>query len=318
MKTNQHHNLVFFDKDGISSSHANHVCNLLKEQNTLISKRLANVKAFNYHVIINGLDHKVSSSPSVVKGDWEKEGRYYALSSWLKESIKAKNNLLEFYRTCDASEFLEGEETIPEFNEVAPARILPPRILAWTENDAIGELSVAERAEYYSLEAYAAHIGKYIHTGGVFSNVKNDLAGGPVIGFHKIVQNGQPTDIPMYSDANFNESEVNKEYFELQAKHREYESKLNSYKARLQNQVTEKNAEFQKQYTLESVKSSNEIDSLTREYNARYQKFQNELETLNSVLQTRRLEKIREVSAYKIVIPHSLSDIYQEIDVLGK
>lgn len=318
MKTNQTHNLVFFSKDGISSSHANHVSNLLKEQNTLISKRLSGVKAFNYNVVIDQQKHNVTTTSKVETGDWEKEGRYYALSAWLKEAIKAKNSLLDFYRTCEANEFLEGEETVPEFKETPPVKVSPPNVRAWTELDAIGELSIAERSEYYTLEAYAAHIGKYIHTGGVLSNVKNDLAGGPVVGFHKIVQNGQQTEIPMFSTPNFDANQINKEYFELQAKHREYESKLNSYKARIQNRVTEKNAELQKEFTLASVKANNEYNAALNDYHAKMSKFTGELEALNSVLQTRRLEKTREVSAYKIVIPLALTDIYQEIDLLGK
>jgi hypothetical protein len=318
MKTNQKHNLVFFAKEGISSSHANHISNLLKEQNTIISKRLSGARAFNYNVVLDGKPHWVTTSTQVEVDDWTKEGRYFALSAWLKEAIKAKTTLLEFYRTCDASEFLTDEEKIPEFTETAPVFNKPLGVKAWTETDAVGELSIAERAEYYALEAQASHIGKYIHTGGVMSNIKNDLAGGPVVGFHKILQNGQQTEIPMFAKSNFDQDRINKEYFDLQAKHREYESKLNSYKARIQNRVTEKNAELQREFTLASVKASNEFDTISREYNMRFQKYQNELESLNSVLQTRRLEKIREVSAYKIVIPNALADIYQEIDNLGK
>jgi hypothetical protein len=318
MTTNQNHNLVFFSKDGISSSHANHISNLLKEQNTLISKRLAGVKAFTYKVTIDRQDHKISSTTLVEDGDWEREGRYYALSAWLREAIKAKNSLLDFYRICDASEFLEGEETVPEFVDVAPVKNSPIGVLAWNENNAIGEFSVAERAEYYGLEARASHIGKYIHVGGVLSNVKNDLAGGPMIGFHKLIQGGQPTEIPMFATANFDANTINSEYFRLQAKHREYESKLNFWKARIQNRVTEKNAELQRDFTNASVKASNDYNSLLNDYHSKLSKFTGEIEALNSILQTRRLEKIREVSAYKIAIPNEFSDIYQEIDQLGK
>lgn len=133
MKTNQNHNLVFFSKDGISSSHANHICNLLKEQNTLVSKRLAGVRAFDYKVIIDGQKHNVTASSKVESGDWKKEGRYFALSAWLREAIKAKNTLLDFYRTCDANEFLEDGEKVPEFTEISPVKISPVPVRSWTE-----------------------------------------------------------------------------------------------------------------------------------------------------------------------------------------
>lgn len=318
MKTNQSHNTVFFAKEGISSSHANHISNLLKEQNKLISKRLAGVNAFTYKVTIDRLDHKISSTTVVKDGDWEREGRYYALSAWLREAIKARNNLLDFYKTCDVNEFLEDEETISEFTDIAPVRNSPIGIIKFTEIDAIGEFSIAQRAEYYSLEAHAAHIGKYIHSGGILSNVKDDLAGGSLIGFHKIIQNGQPTEIPMIATANFESEAINTEYFRLQAKHREYESKLNSYKARIQNRVTEKNAELQRDCTNASAAANNAYNNALNIYNANLAKFNGEIEELNSILQTRRLEKVRAVSAYKITIPNELSKIYQDIDQLGK
>ncbi len=318
-KTDQSHNMVFFGKTGASSSQASYIANLVKETNTIVSRRLDGLKAFNYEVHMDGIFSAVSVSTKLENtSDFELEGPRYALSSWLNEGIKAKKRLLDFYKSCDLQEFLNDGEIYPVFTESLNLPLPPQKPQDFTLENAVGELNVAERAEYLTLEAQASHIGKYIHPDGVLSRIKNDLATGPLVGFHKVLQQGQPTELPVRGRPNFEDQQINDLYFELQAKHRRYESQLNNYKARLQNRVTEVNAERQRDYANALAAYNKEYAARNQEYTSKLNQYTNDLNQINSVLQTRRLEKIREVSAYNIVIPHDLQPIYDDLNKLGK
>lgn len=310
---------VFFAKGGISSSQANHVANLAKEYLLEVSSRIAGAKAFARSIILDGQEKRVEAFTTPAIEDWTTEGEIYALSAWLREAIKAKNTLIDLIKGASPWVFAKDKDLVqPSFSETSP---LPPQPIIcpnFTEDDAVGELTVKERAEYLMLEAKAAHIGKYIHSKGRLSSIRNELLQGETTIFYKMSQGGQVTDVPINSKPIFDSKAINELYFKLQAEHRDYEAGLNNYKARIQNRITERNAEIKAEYAKDIKSASDKYRAEVEAYSARYNEYNNTVSQMVAELESRRLNAIREVSAWSILIPNEMEKTYAFLTALGK
>lgn len=289
---------VFFTAEGesVSMSEANHVANLCGEISKSLASSIQSAGAFQETVNVDG-NCVVLRNPSkidLVEAS-TKEGEVYALSAWLREGIKAKDALLNLVQGADTDKFAnEGE--FPTYKIPNP-----PQLQIFTEDDAIGEFTIAERAEYYRLEAFAAHIGKRIHSSnkedGVVAKVRDQVISFTPSRMVRFESGPGPKDYPSTCTLIYTTEEVDKAFFSLQELHREYNSKLNAFKARIKNLMTLRNTEYRKAYN----QALNEYESVQESYRASINKFRSQMEE-------RRLALVKQIAGYKIVIPNVLID----------
>lgn len=295
--------LVFFKKEGeegvaLTSTSANHIANLAKEYIQGVETQLNNVCFFNVEVALVGSTSKniiqtgrTSEVLAKLQSMLEGVAQAKSLIAWLREGIKAKENLL----MKDLLN-ISFEDWCEEYEVVKP--VAPNRGHVLTKAEYYASLPIKERNRYYQLETEAAVLGKYIHPDGHLSNARKELKD-KLQHPHEVDGKGRDALIYTYTPTVFI-VEVDNVFFELQKKHREIQAQLNAMKYSCEQAINES------------------INKVNTEYMAASQKYQAELEGVLGAFKTWKDEKSQEYSKLKIVIPNSLLGIYNTINSLGK
>lgn len=295
-------NMVFFaneDTEGVklSSTSANHIANLAKEYIQGVETQLNNVCFFNVEVALVGSTGKniiqtgrTSEVLTKLQSMLEGVAQAKSLIAWLREGIKAKENLMKDLQNISLEDWCE------EYEVVKPVAPTYGHVL--TEVEYYASLPIKERNRYYQLETEAAVLGKYIHPDGHLSDARKELKD-KLQHPHDVDGKGRDALIYTYTPTVFI-VEVDNVFFELQKKHREIQAQLNAMKYSCEQAINE---------------STNKVNT---EYMAASQKYQAELEDVLGAFKTWKDEKSQEYSKLKIVIPHSLMGIYNTINSLGK
>lgn len=288
---------VFFAENGLTSTSANHVANLAKEYVQDEEMEMNNVRFVNCCVSVIGSSEKTQ----VVKGTddgWFKfftemvSGVYEAKSliAWLREAIKAKEQMLKDIENTDI------EEWASDNGITLPSR--PVKRSVPTRETLIAGLSVKERNRIFRLETEAAVIGKCIHPSGKFSDARKEL--------HNRLSNpieikGEGRDALVYSyepSCDFNA--VDNTFFELQKWHRESQAELNSILHKIDEQIR------------------NDEITANSDYVEARKAYEREYDTYRVQFQLWKEQESKRISALKIVIPNELTKIYERVNKLGK
>lgn len=295
--------LVFFKKEGeegvaLTSTSANHIANLAKEYIQGVETQLNNICFFNVEVALVG---SVGGANTIQIGEssevldslqslLEGVAQAKSLIAWLREGIKAKENLMKGLQTTSLEDWCRENGTIrpesPTYGHVL------------TEVEYYASLPIKERNRYYQLETEAAVIGKYIHPDGVLSDERKKLKD-RIQHPHQVDGKGRDALIYTY-EPSVSAEDVDNTFYELQKKHREVQAQLNSMKHDCEQAINE---------------STNKVNT---EYMAASQKYQAELKDVLGAFKTWKDKKSQEYSKLKIIVPNSLLGIYNTINSLGK
>ena len=295
--------LVFFKKEGeegvaLTSTSANHIANLAKEYIQGVETQLNNICFFDVRVALVGTladaniiqtgesSEVLDSLQSLLEGVAQAK----SLIAWLREGIKAKENLMKGLQTISL------EDWCKENGMVKPETPNYGHVL--TEVEYYASLPIKERNRYYQLETEAAVLGKYIHPDGHLSDARKELKD-KLQHPHQVDGKGRDALIYTYTPT-VDVAEVDNVFFELQKKHREAQAQLNAMKYSCEQAINE---------------STNKVNT---EYMAASQKYQAELKDVLGAFKTWKDEKSQEYSKLKIVVPNSLLGIYNTINSLGK
>lgn len=294
--------LVFFKKEGeegvaLTSTSANHIANLAKEYIQGVETQLNNICFFNAEVSLvgsNGANIIQTGGTSEVLNNLQSllEGVAQAKSliAWLREGIKAKENLMKDLQNIGLEDWcIENGLAYPE---------APKRGHVLTKAEYYASLPIKERNRYYQLETEAAVLGKYIHPDGHLSDARKELKD-KLQHPHEVDGKGRDALIYTYTPT-VNVAEVDNVFFELQKKHREVQAQLNAMKCNCEQAINE---------------STNKVNT---EYMVASQKYQARLKDILGAFKTWNDEKSQEYSKLKIVVPNSLLGIYNTINSLGK
>lgn len=287
-------NRVFFGEKGITSTSANHLANLAKECMESNRRALEGVGFITSTVrLLNGGEAAIltegrneqylSSVPELL----EEIAEMNTFCAWMREAIKAKDEELSLIDNADLCDYLENLSEMPE---------VPERGIMWNEKDAIATFSIAERMEYYNLEAEAATLGKFIHPDKPFSMARTDMMK-RMVQPNKLV--GEGVNAMMYHFVPSISSDLVEDcYMQLQQKHRNVEGALNKYKYRIKKLVEEHNLELERKY-----KDASEVYSMT-------------MQTKGTEFRTWQIEERSKIAALKIVIPEALTKTYEKLKAL--
>lgn len=295
--------LVFFKKEdeegvALTSTSANHIANLAKEYIQGVETQLNNICFFNTEVALVGSvggasTIQIGGTPEVLnnlQSLLEGVAQAKSLIAWLREGIKAKENLMKSLQAFSLDDWCKengiAKPETPDYGHIL------------TEVEYYSSLPIKERNRYYQLETEAAVLGKYIHPDGHLSDARKELKD-KLQHPHKIDGKGRDALIYTYTPT-VAVVEVDSVFFELQKKHREIQAQLNAMKYNCEQAINE---------------STNKVNT---EYMAASQKYQAELKDVLGAFKTWKDEKSQEYSKLKIVIPHSLLSIYNTINSLGK
>ena len=287
---------IFLGSVGLSQSEANHTANIAKEVAASIGSEISGMSLFKK--TLHDKFGKVPYNNVTVVTDLQRkcleEGKIYALSAWLREGIKAKAAILEGIKHADLDTLGFSVGTGPD----RPVLNALP-----VEAEMIEQLSIPERTEYLSVESQAAHIGKKIHPGGIIPLWKDQLAKTPPVSFIQ----GEKDYMRVEAERIINPTEVDDLFYALQKEHREAESKLNYYKAKLHNM-----------FNAETVRVQGLNSRLTQEWNTRMSTWRGQFEVACQQAEASRATLMKEASDLKVIVPHDLQKTLDYVQTFSR
>lgn len=282
----------FLGSQGLTSAEANYTANIVKELCERISVELKSMSLFSGILHFNGQEKSYVKQSKVdnLKDKCMEEGNLYALSAWLREAIKTKDNFISKSQTDNFTKELKPNPTYPSLENIK------------TEEMIKYTLPIDELGEYLSYEAKAAHIGKKVHPNGIFDKWFTEIKNTPTVQLHP-----DNKDYVITLTQVVLEEDLYKVYFELQKEYREAEQKVNYYKAKVKNMWTEEASK---------VNSRNSV--LVEEYAKELKVISSENAILQKEIDNLRLEKGKELSDLKIIIPKALQPTLEFIQTYSK
>jgi hypothetical protein len=279
-------NEVFFGEKGITSSSANHICNVGREYVESTHKSLESLN-FVTSTISDFLAEKtytlktgIMLSEDVIMGKLTKISEVHALIAYLREAIKAKDTELQDLKKKE----FECSVDFPDEAE------------RFEIEDVIGELNVKERNEYLTLEAESSVIGKFIHPDSPFDIARKALMD-CAVNAAEVQERGNNVMIIKKTPVHTVE-EVDELFFKLQKRHREISARLNSIKHKLQERIY-----------VENLARNRNYDEVLSDY--KVIRKQEETAFKASIQQDSK-----RIANLKIVIPNELETVFNFINTL--
>lgn len=297
-------------KDGITMSDANHIANMTKQIAEISSTKAHNIVSSQDTMTIDGTAYVLKEYSKPTEDDFILPGELFGLSAWLRQAVKAKEEGIELLRVAALTDIKENQPVLTH-KRPDKSEFHFPAIPKEVEIDKpFGEiLDIAEYAEYLALEAKAAYIGKLIHQGQPLDKVRNEILNWQPISFMKF----DGAERIIVRNKLFDEGEINKLYLKLQTQHREVESKLNWYKAKIKNDAVVISAQKAQDYTEAYNKTQALYTEAMRLYNDAEREYEKQFVLWSTEAQQTRKELQKLFSSYRIIIPNQFSKIYEFI-----
>jgi hypothetical protein len=279
---------------GLSLSQAQSISNLCNQRSREINSKLTTVNNFSRHLQLGTEVYTETVGipmPSNVVELLLEKAELHSTQAFLMENIKAKDDLIKSIQR----EVFDYEEKVPypkrEILEVFKAEPHKEEDWAWDQ------LSSPEYNEYLEAEAFASHVGQFIHKGGVLDKLRTELPTIKTLEWME-VEEGKKT--PMKVNIHHNSGELLTLHEELAAHHRKYEQRVNYFKAKVKNLLTSKNSEISRS----NAEKQNEINSKNKEIMEAYEKECNLWEGNNSKavheFEENRQKRISEIAGMRI------------------
>ena len=290
---------VFLTKaGGITSTSANTLANWAKNEAFAATIELASLTFVNTRIeLINGENPKTVGigvkDTARVGALIEKIAKLNSFSAWMREGIKAKENLLEDLKNLNVKDYakLKGIDLPQE----------PDYPSSVTAADILNEMDVNKRNQYLRLEAYAAAYGKYVHSTsdstGAVARARNELAE-RILRPTKMEGSGRDCVLFNYTPS-VPMDEVEAMFNALQEIQRSYEQQLNAIKYSIESEVNNRNAKA------------------LGEYNQAYANYQAEMKALREALHEYMIKERERIGRLKIVVPNELKETYEYLNSLG-
>lgn len=285
---------VFFGENGLTSTSANHIANMAKESYQSIQKTLGSITYCSKYIKLLDSDNKEyiskCTTPSIIDAVPEsiKEiSKYKSLIAWLREAIKARTTMKSLIESVGVEDWCRMNNIeYPKF-ECIDTRI--------TEEDYVSNLSVKDRNRYFELETLCSTLGGFIHEGGSLANAREEFTN-RVNTPAEVSGSGRDVIITQYETSQYTADAIDKQFFELQNIHREYQSQLNSMKFECTRAVESSNIEYTDLFHKATLEHNQQMREVTNKW------------------RIWKMGELNRINNLKIIIPNSLQGVYELIN----
>lgn len=296
-------NKVFFAKEGLTATSANHIANMAKEYALRISAQADTLRLYTKSARLLG-----DAKPSIVEAPLDtldvipdvirRVAQCNALVGWLREAINEREEGLKTVQNCNFMVWADEHDiTLPE-KPVAPE---PVSCIDKVGNEI---LNVKERNRYIELKTKMAVYGRYIHPDGLLpkalKRVSQCLAN-PT----EIEGEGRDMVVFSYNVEPNTLDRLNKTFFQLQSEYRALQAEFNGIEHRFcieaEKEYSKRLAEYKKKYAEHQEKINN---------------FDTEMSRLQTMFVEWQQEEIKEITSLRIIIPNDLHEIYATVNSL--
>lgn len=289
--------------NGLSMSQAQSISNLCNQRAEEINQEISFINNFSKSVRTyeNHIIQKGRPIPENIIDMLKIKAKLHACQAFLMENIKAKNALLNDARFDSAD--VSGVEKPVKGDYLDIDDVLLEQV---NEDFGWEQLSSEDYNEYLEAEAYASHIGQFIHKKGKLALLKQELPLIPDIEWMEIEKDKK---VPV----TINIHHTSKDLFDLHEKlaklHRVYEQKVNYYKSKVKNIVTEENARIAKHNNdLVNKKElhDQEVDNI---YYKSLEEYNKKVSSIKSQFEIYRQEKIKEIASMRIFVDNRFKEV---------
>lgn len=286
-------NKQFFSDKGITSSSANHLANIAKETAEQIKSELNNINFLKTTVSLLG-----SKDPQLIKDGISNEDletiqdklqviiEANAFIAWVREAIKAKDDEITAVKSMSVESYYSDVLQLG----VMDTELMYPKEIK--DSDILANWNIKERNEYFSLEAEAAVIGKFIHPEGSYAKARKKLLNNN----EKVVEKSDSYVLVYESTPTVDVNKEEEVFFKLQKKHREVNAQLNKLKSR----ITNEKLALQVEENNKVVEHNSKIRDIRQKY--------------TDLLNEYRTKETDRIAKLKIVIPNELVNIYNRLN----
>ena len=292
---------------GLSLSQAQSISNLCNQSATEIVAILSVVNNFSKTVKVDGEDKTLIEAhklPTNIVDLLKKKAALHGCQAFLMENIKAKDALLNQARQQDAdlSDVIYPEK--PRFTDPSEGSLGEVK-----ETWGWEQLSAGELNEYLEAEAFAAHIGQFIHKNGILTGLRNELPHIPAIEWMTIKDGVKsPIEITKHHEA----ADLLEIHNELATAHREYEQRVNYFKAKVKNLVTKENARIAKHNADLQNAAAKTNNDLQVTYETQMKKANEQANDIRVEFEKTRQANIASIAAMRISIDPRFQEVVDE------
>jgi hypothetical protein len=290
---------------GLSMSDCQSLSNLCNQEAINIDKKLKSVGLFDKSVKIDNVDkiiHKTDRMPDNVKELLERKALLHSLQGFLMDSMKRKDAFIKE----------ENERTFvyDVSRPIQPTYEVEPQLKQVDEIWGFDQLTDDEYNEYIRDEAFASHIGQFIHDKSILDSLRKEVYKIPAIEWIELKKDEKtPVDILVHHKPEFYD-DLHKELSNL---HRDYEKKVNYIKAKVKNLVAEENQKLQLEYKQKLQEISERNRLLREEYNKEFTKWTTNYNLAKSTFEKEKIEKVNDLAKLKIVLYSKYESLKNEL-----
>lgn len=289
---------------GLSLSQAQSISNLCFQRAKDVDNELRTVNNVQKELKINGETYVETVGKKLPVDTIQllvEKSKLHACQAFLMENIKAKDQMIT---ELQREHFVYNVEE-PESPKHLTYQELPlvNEVWGWSQ------LSVGEYNEYLESEAYASHIGQFIHKDGKLDFLRRELPSIKTLEWI-IIKDGEKT--PLKVTIHHTQAELTELHENLASMHRKYEQRVNYFKAKVKNLVTEENARLSKENSVKIAEVIRENEKMNKEFNVVYTKFLDEKLKSKQDFETTRQEKIKEAASLRIQVDARFQEVIDE------
>ena len=294
-------NDIYFGEEGLTSTSANHVSAMANVMVNDLKQHINGLRLYRKYIRVIGetetlVEERNDTLPEVIQ-TVERISKANALSAWLREAIKERENALNDVNNTDINTYAKrtGYEMIDR-----PTMPQEPRVNFSDYKTMLDAgLTVKEYNRAMELNSTLAVLGEFVHEKGLLTKHKAELqriAKNPV----EVKESGRDTIITRYEadDA----AVIDEVYTELQARYR----KLQAEKNGIDNKWSNMAAEYQ-------VRRRAEYQTELNAWNAECAKWDAQYAELKDHWMTWKKQECDRIAALKIIIPKDLVNLYTEL-----
>jgi hypothetical protein len=290
-------------KTGLSLSQAQSISNLCNQRALEITAKLSGVNNYSKTVDVNNGIGTIKTHIIVVGKELPKDvvdllkekASLHACQAFLVENIKAKDNALKLAKSevADLGD-LEAPERPKVYN---PAINQLPNV---DEEFGWSQLTASELNEFLEAEAFAAHIGQFIHEGSPLDKLRKELGKGISPIDWMTIQDGIKT--PVEVTTHHTSEQLLVVHEELAKLHREKEARCNYFKAKVKNLTTAENARIANVNADAQADAENKNNIEQSTYDTAFKAYSEKVKTIRAEFEKNRQANIKEIAAMRIEV----------------
>jgi len=289
---------------GLSMSQAQSISNLCNQRSKDITAQLADINNVSKELVIGEetyIETQGNPIPTNVVQLLQSKARLSATQAFLMENIKAKDELINNIKKEQFKYDVEAPIRPQTISETLPSEV--------DEDFGWDTLTTAEYNEFIEAEAYASHIGQFIHKGGKLDRLRAELPTIKTLEFMEI-EVGKKT--PLKVSIHHNAQQLLTIHEELAALHRGYEQKVNYFKSKIKNATTAENAKIQKERGNIQAEVNQQNLEAANKYQLAYEQWIAEQRKAQHEFEEKRQARIQEAVNLKIEVAERFQGVINE------